>query len=144
MRQTATVKAQPATDAEAKLVIVRHGETEWNREGRIQGFYADSPLTETGRAQALAVAERLAREGIDLIFASDLGRTRMTADPIGRLTGIEVIHDPGLRERSYGTFEGHTFAEIEALHPADYERMRARDPHYAAPGGGESAVHFHD
>lgn len=127
--------------AEARLVLVRHGETQWNREGRIQGYYADSALTENGLAQALALAERLAREGLDLIYASDTGRTRSTAQPIGQATGIAVIHDPQLRERSYGIFEGLTFAEIERDHPQAYERMRTRDPNYAAPGG-ESAVQF--
>jgi probable phosphoglycerate mutase len=122
-------------------VLVRHGETQWNREGRIQGYHADSPLTENGHAQARALAERLAREGIDAIFASDTGRTRMTAHPIGQATGIEVIHHAALRERSYGIFEGRTFAEIERDHPQAYERIRARDPHYAAPGG-ENAFQF--
>jgi probable phosphoglycerate mutase len=147
MMQTATVEIQrrPKAEAgEARLVVVRHGETLWNREGRIQGYFADSPLSERGMAQALALAERLAREGVDLIFSSDLGRTRMTADPIARATGIEIIHDRDLRERSYGIFEGRTFAEIENEHPEAYARMRARDPHYAAPGGGESSIQFYE
>jgi 2,3-bisphosphoglycerate-dependent phosphoglycerate mutase len=126
---------------EARLVLVRHGETEWNREGRIQGYHADSPLTANGHAQAKALAARLAREGIDAIFASDTGRTRLTAHPIGLATGLEVIHDCDLRERSYGVFEGRTFAEIERDHPEDYQRIRSRDPHYAAPGG-ENAMQF--
>jgi probable phosphoglycerate mutase len=146
MSKTATVKSETIVDAtlaEARLIVARHGETEWNRAGRIQGYTADSPLSEAGRAQALALAGRLAQEGIDLLFASDLGRTRMTAEPISRATGIAVVHERGLRERSYGIFEGCTFAQIEIEHPEAYERMRVRDPHYAAPGG-ESAVQFHD
>jgi probable phosphoglycerate mutase len=128
---------------EARLVLVRHGETQWNLEGRIQGYHADSPLTPNGQAQARALAERLAREGLDVIFASDTGRTRQTAQPIAQATGIAVIHDSGLRERSYGIFEGRTFTEIEREHPQDYERIRARDPYYAAPGG-ENAMQFHE
>ncbi len=127
---------------ETRLVLVRHGETQWNREGRIQGYHADSPLTANGRAQAKALAERFAREGIDAVFASDLGRTRHTARAVAEATGMTVVHDPGLRERSYGKFEGRTFAEIERDHPLDYERIRARDPRYAAPGG-ENALQFH-
>ena len=127
---------------ETRLVLVRHGETQWNREGRIQGYHADSPLTVNGLAQAKALAGRLAREGIDAIFASDTGRTRQTAHALAEATGVAVVHDPELRERSYGIFEGRTFAEIERDYPFDYERMRSRDPHYAAPGG-ENALQFH-
>jgi 2,3-bisphosphoglycerate-dependent phosphoglycerate mutase len=103
---------------------------------------ADSPLTATGRAQALAVAARLANEGIDLLFASDTGRTLSTAEPIARACGVELIPERELRERAYGIFEGRTFAEIAIEYPEAYERMRARDPQYKAPGG-ESALEFH-
>lgn len=132
-----------ARAADTWLVIVRHGETEWNRERRIQGYHADSALTAAGEAQAAALAGRLAREGIDALFASDLGRTRSTAHPIGQATGVAPVHDPGLRERSYGIFEGRTFAEIQEHYPAEYGRIMARDPDYAAPGG-ESALQFRD
>jgi probable phosphoglycerate mutase len=128
---------------EARLVLVRHGETVWNREGRIQGYEANSPLSGTGEAQARAVAARLSQEGIDLLFSSDSGRTLQTAEPIARATGLEIIADRGLRERAYGIFEGRTFAEIAAEYPADYERMRTRDPDYKSPGG-ESAIEFQD
>jgi 2,3-bisphosphoglycerate-dependent phosphoglycerate mutase len=129
--------------SECRLVLVRHGETEWNRAGRIQGFQADSPLTEHGRAQARALALRLAREGIDMLYSSDLGRTRETAAPIAEATGMLVIHEAALRERSYGTLEGRTFAEIAQDLPEVYGKLRSRDPHYAVPGG-ESAVGFRD
>ena len=147
-RQTAPVERTASNEArphraEARLVIVRHGETEWNLAGRIQGYRADSPLSANGLAQAEALGVRLAREGIDLLFASDLGRTLMTAAPIARATGLEIVREPGLRERAYGIFEGRTFAEIETGYPADYARMRVRDPEYAAPGG-ESAIQFYD
>jgi 2,3-bisphosphoglycerate-dependent phosphoglycerate mutase len=127
--------------AEAQLVLVRHGETEWNLQGRIQGYDADSALTANGRAQAVAVAERLRHEGIDLLFASDTGRTLSTAEPIAAATGVALIRERDLRERAYGIFEGRTFAEIAVEYPEAYELMRARDPHYKAPGG-ESAIEF--
>jgi probable phosphoglycerate mutase len=129
--------------AEARVILVRHGETEWNRELRIQGYRADSPLTGAGRAQAQAAAERLAREGIDALYSSDAGRARQTAAPVAAATGLAIAEDPDLRERNYGVFEGRTFSEVERAFPEEYRRFRARDPHYAAPEG-ESAVQFRD
>jgi probable phosphoglycerate mutase len=129
--------------AETRILLIRHGETEWNREGRVQGYHADSPLTETGREQVRALAERLAREGIDALHSSDAGRTRDTADPIGMATRLPVVHDKALRERNYGVFEGRTFAEVEREFPAEYERFRTRDSGYVPPGG-ESATQFRD
>lgn len=126
-----------------EFLLVRHGETAWNTEGRIQGYLGDSPLTEAGHAQALAVAERLARERIDRLFASDTGRTRQTTQPIEQLTGLAAVFDSGLRERNYGLFEGRTFEEVAREFPADYQSFRTRDPHYVAPGG-ESAIQFRD
>jgi probable phosphoglycerate mutase len=128
---------------EARLVLIRHGETHWNREGRIQGYHADSSLTEIGHAQANAVAERLAREGIDALHSSDAGRTRQTVDPISATTGLPIVYDSSLRERNYGIFEGRTFAEIELEYPDDFRKYRDRDPTHATPGG-ESAERFRD
>ncbi|HEY6239332.1 MAG TPA: histidine phosphatase family protein [Burkholderiales bacterium] len=127
--------------AETRIALIRHGETEWNREGRIQGYNADSALTETGRAQAQALAARLGREGIDALYSSDAGRTRETAGPISAATGLPVIHEAALRERNYGVFEGFSFSGIEVEFPVEYEKFRTRDPHYAPPGG-ESAEQF--
>jgi 2,3-bisphosphoglycerate-dependent phosphoglycerate mutase len=126
---------------EARILLIRHGETEWNRAGRIQGYHADSPLTETGREQARALAARLAREGIDVLHSSDAGRTRETAEPIGAATGLPAIHDPALRERNYGVFEGRSFTEIEIEFHVEFQKFRTRDPHYAPPNG-ESAAQF--
>ena len=124
-----------------EVLLVRHGETTWNIEGRIQGYSADSPLTELGTEQAEAVARQLAREGIRRLFSSDAGRARETARPIARATGLHAFFDPGLRERNYGIFEGKTYADIEREFPADYQAIRTRDPHYVVPGG-ESAAQF--
>jgi probable phosphoglycerate mutase len=127
--------------AEARILLIRHGETEWNRAGRVQGYHADSPLTEAGREQARALAARLAREGIDALYSSDAGRTRETANPIGIATGLPVVKEKALRERNYGVFEGRSFAEVEVEFPAEFGKFRTRDPHYAPPDG-ESAMQF--
>ncbi len=126
-----------------RIILVRHGETHWNREARIQGYHANSPLTDTGVAQARAVAARLAEEGIDALYASDAGRTLQTVEPIAAATGLPATHEAGVRERNYGIFEGRTFAEVEEVFPEEFQKYRMRDPHYAIDGG-ESAVQFRD
>jgi probable phosphoglycerate mutase len=122
------------------FLLLRHGETLWNRAGRLQGWQ-DSPLSNAGRAQAAALAARLADERVDVLIASDLGRTRETAAPIAARLGRDVVSDAGLRERCYGELEGLTWAEIERAHPAAYARLVARDADYVVPGG-ESAAQF--
>lgn len=129
--------------SDTRVILVRHGETHWNREGRIQGYHSDSPLTDIGLAQARAVAARLAAEGIDALYSSDLGRTRQTVEPIAAATRIAAVNEPGVRERNYGIFEGCTFAEIEQIFPEEFAKYRTRDPHYSIQGG-ESAVQFRD
>jgi probable phosphoglycerate mutase len=124
------------------FLIVRHGETDWNVAGRLQGW-RDSPLTAAGRAQAGAVAGRLAGEPIDALVASDLGRTRATAAPIAAALGLPVAPEPGLRERCYGILEGMTWAEIEHAYASVYGRLIARDQDYPVPEG-ESGVQFRD
>lgn len=124
------------------VLLVRHGETEWNRAGRVQGMM-DSVLSERGRAQAAAVASALSHETIDAIYSSDAGRARETADALARSTGLPVQTDPRLRERSYGVLESLTWAEIERDHPEAFVRVNARDPAYAPPGG-ESPIAFRD
>ena len=128
---------------ETRLILNRHGETEWNRAGRIQGYCADSALTATGREQVRALAVRLAREGIDALHSSDAGRTRETADPIGAATRLPVVYEAALRERNYGVFEGHSFTGIESAFPEEFEKFRSRDPHYVPPEG-ECAAQFRD
>jgi probable phosphoglycerate mutase len=123
------------------FLLVRHGETLWNRAGRLQGWQ-DSPLSDAGRAQADALAARLALERIDLLVASDLGRARETAAPIATRLGLDMELDAGLRERCYGDLEGLTWPEIERGYPEAYARLLARDPDYVVPGG-ESGAQFH-
>lgn len=113
---------------DTRLIIVRHGETEWNAAGRIQG-HLDSPLDEEGREQAVAVARRLAPEPIDALYSSDLGRACQTAAPIAAATMLDVVTDPRLRERNLGLFQGITFDEARARHPELFARYKARDLH---------------
>lgn len=116
------------------LIAIRHGETEWNSEGRFQG-HLNSVLNEEGRAQAQALAERLAAERFDLLLSSDLGRALQTASAVAMRTGHEILVEPRLRERRMGIFQGLTPAEVQARYPEEYARFRTHDPDYVIPGG---------
>ena len=124
-----------------RFIVVRHGETQWNVEQRIQG-HGDSPLTRRGEAQADAIAARLAEERFDALVASDLGRARQTAARIALRTGHAVVPDARLRERNFGEGEGLTYAEIDRLHPGAFSRTQEMDPDYRVPGG-ETRREFH-
>ena len=91
-------------------MFARHGETDWNFEGRLQG-HTDRPLNAYGREQAEALAGRLAREDVAAIYASDLARARETAEIVGERLGLPVVVDPDLREKNWGTWEGLTSEE---------------------------------
>lgn len=121
-----------------RVIAIRHGETTWNVDTRIQG-HLDIPLNDIGRRQAERMALALAEEPITAIYASDLTRAWETAEYLGRALGIEVTREEGLRERGFGDFEGKTFSEIEALLPEQSMRWRKRDPEFA-PAGGESLL----
>ena len=126
--------------ATTRLLVLRHGETAWNRDTRIQG-HLDIPLNATGERQAQRLALALAtREPIDAIYSSDLSRARQTAQAIAERLRQTLVTTPGLRERSFGTFQGRTFAEIETESPDDALRWRKRDPAWVPPGGGESLL----
>ncbi len=112
------------------LCIVRHGETAWNAEHRVQG-QLDVPLNAIGQAQALAVSKVLTQESFDAIYSSDLSRARQTAAPTAGFFAIKVILEKDLRERHYGIFERLTYAEVKVRYPEDYARFEARDPEYA-------------
>jgi len=124
------------------FLLLRHGETQWNAVGRLQGW-RDSPLTAVGLSQAEALPARLAGEGVEALVASDLGRARETAAPIAARLDLAVVPDPGLRERCYGILEGKTWAEIERAHPEAYMRLNARDQDFAVPEG-ETGNQFRD
>lgn len=119
-----------------RLIAVRHGETAWNVDTRIQG-HRDIALNDTGRWQAAQVARALADEPIAAVYASDLLRAHATGAAIAQAAGAPLHAEAGLRERSFGLLEGRTFAEIEAELPDEARRWRQRDPHFA-PEGGES------
>ncbi|MDE2896274.1 MAG: histidine phosphatase family protein, partial [Chloroflexota bacterium] len=117
------------------LYLVRHGETEWNRTGRIQG-QVDIPLNEHGRAQAAALGNRLSDAPFTAAYASDLSRTMQTAELITSGSGCEIEPTPELREFAYGEWEGLTIAEIEAQAPERLERrLQGRNEDFAGPGG---------
>lgn len=106
-----------------KLFLVRHGETDWNRDGRWQGG-SDTRLNETGREQARELADTL-DGSIDALYSSDLARARETAEILGAKLGLEVQLDERLRERGFGAWEGLTSAEIEERFAKSHQRWRA-------------------
>jgi 2,3-bisphosphoglycerate-dependent phosphoglycerate mutase len=124
-----------------RLIAIRHGETAWNVALRIQG-QLDEPLNERGRWQAERLAEALAGESIDAIYASDLQRAAATAQALAARQGRAVMAEPALRERHFGHFEGLTHTEIEARWPEEARRWRQREPGFA-PGGGETPEAFY-
>ncbi|HUD32626.1 MAG TPA: histidine phosphatase family protein [Variovorax sp.] len=126
-----------------RLIVVRHGETAWNVDTRIQG-QLDIDLNDTGRQQARQLASALADQSIDALYASDLARAWHTADAVARATGVAAVAEPRLRERAFGHFEGRTFAEIEAQSPEEARLWRTRDPDFAPPAGGESLLTFRE
>jgi probable phosphoglycerate mutase len=125
---------------DTRVLLIRHGETAWNAEGRIQGRL-DIPLSGTGIFQAACVAERLADAPIDAIIASDLARAWMTALPLAQRRQLEPIAEPRLRERHFGVFQGLTPDEVANRWPAEFRLWRARDPAWAIPEG-ESGAEF--
>jgi probable phosphoglycerate mutase len=119
---------------ETKLIIVRHGETSWNREKRMQGT-TDTQLSDLGRAQAQALGRRLKGHDFAALYSSDLSRALHTARAIAEHTGREVVTDERLRERCFGIFEGLTAAEIIARYPGEHSLFASHDPDYEVPGG---------
>jgi probable phosphoglycerate mutase len=123
-----------------RLLAIRHGETAWNVDTRIQG-HLDIPLNDTGLQQARWLAQALAeRDEVHAIYASDLARAQVTAQSIGQAMGLAVTAHTGLRERAFGDFQGRTFAEIEAELPEAALHWRQRTPNWAPPGAGESLL----
>lgn len=117
-----------------QLIIVRHGETEWNI-AKIRQGHLDSALTSKGLAQAKALAQRLARERFSALYSSDLGRAVQTAREIANLTGHEIATDARLRERHLGIFQGLNAEEILMKYPEERRLLRTNGPDYVIPGG---------
>lgn len=124
-----------------QLILIRHGETLWNTERRMQG-QLDSPLTERGLWQAQQLGIRLKKQEFAALYSSDLPRAARTAEQIAVVTGHDILSDERLRERHFGLFEGLTQAEMQALDLEAYERFMSRDPQYAVPGGESPAAFF--
>jgi alpha-ribazole phosphatase len=120
----------------ARLLLVRHGETTWNAEGRLQG-QTDVPLSPRGRCQAVALARVLAAETVHALYTSDLQRARDTALILAGSLGLPVHIEPGLREMAFGHWEGLTYDAIEQRDAATLAAWYA-DPVQVAPPGGES------
>jgi broad specificity phosphatase PhoE len=117
------------------VLLARHGETNDNLPPlRFQGF-TDTPLNDTGRAQAAELAERVAGDGIRSLFASDLSRARETAEIVGRRIDLEPALDPRLREASRGRWEGHRFEEIKDAEPERFAAWMRAGPEFRFPEG---------
>ncbi|MDR3606422.1 MAG: histidine phosphatase family protein [Oligoflexia bacterium] len=125
-----------------EIFIFRHGETDWNREGRFQG-HVDIPLNDHGRAQAEALAEKLSPHGLEAILSSDLSRARETAEIVARRTRIPVFTDVGLREAHLGGAQGLTVEEIKRVHGAEvlerWKSVAVSDADVRYPGGETGA-----
>ena len=107
------------------LLLVRHGETDWNRDGRWQG-HSDTHLNDAGREQAARLAAEL--DGVDVIYSSDLARARETAEIVAERVELPVHVDERLRERSFGAWEGKTGPEIETEFASAHAQWRAGGP----------------
>lgn len=117
-----------------RIVLIRHGETDWNTATRIQG-HTDIALNPRGRWQAGRVGEALVHEGLQAVYTSDLQRAHATAQAVAQACGLGLNVTTRLRERAFGEFEGQTFADIEARWPEAAQRWRQRDPQFGPPGG---------
>ncbi len=107
------------TGATTRILLARHGETQWNRDGRFQG-HADPPLNDVGRDQAAELAESLARRSLAALYTSDLRRAAETAELVGRRIGLAVVPHPGLREIDVGSWSGLTREEIIERFPSEW------------------------
>jgi probable phosphoglycerate mutase len=125
-----------------KLIIIRHGETVWNVEGKKQGQF-DSPLTSLGIRQAEALAKRMMHESFTNLYASDLGRAAETARLIAVETNHEIVLDERLRERNFGIFQGLTGEQIKNKYPAEHRTHLADAVNFVIPEG-ESLQQFYE
>ncbi|MCL2294250.1 MAG: histidine phosphatase family protein [Spirochaetes bacterium] len=125
------------TGQETKLYLVRHGETVWNVEDKMQGV-KDSPLTEKGLEHARMFGQALKKLSmtVDKIYTSDLGRAFDTAALIGEALNLEIHKDERLRERNMGIFEGHSWDSARELFPEEFAKTVSNDNDYRIPGGG--------
>ncbi len=123
------------------IVLIRHGETAWNAQRRLQG-HIDIGLNAEGERQAEALAQSLAGERFNAVYASDLSRASQTAAAVASLHGLPVQCEPGLRERCYGIFEGLLYSDIEASYPGEFAAWQSRDIDAVMPAGEREAESF--
>lgn len=126
--------AYDAGGAAALLILIRHGETQWNAQSRIQG-HIDTSLSDAGLTQVRALVRGLRAEALAAVYTSDLARARETAQPLAHDKGLELRVDPRLRERGFGLFEGSTYEQAQRRWPTEYAVWARRDPGHALPGG---------
>jgi len=125
-----------------ELLVIRHGETDWNRQHRFQG-QIDVPLNEIGLTQAGRLGRRLADEPVDVLISSDLQRARSTAAPLAQQRGLQPSLEPLWREQGFGVLEGLDVPTIRSRHADLWSCWTRHDADYALPGGGESTTAFH-
>jgi probable phosphoglycerate mutase len=135
-RQTPTMRVM------TELIVIRHGETDWNRQHRFQG-QIDVPLNDIGLAQAERLSRHLADEPIDVLVCSDLQRALGTAEPLARQRGLTTEVQPLWREQSFGVLEGLDVPTIRSRHAELWDRWVRHEADYALPQGGESNADFH-
>ncbi|MFT4189988.1 MAG: histidine phosphatase family protein [Comamonas sp.] len=123
------------------IILIRHGETDWNREFRFQG-HSDVPLNGVGHEQARRLVEALRDEPITHVVSSDLTRTQQTAAPLLRSRGLTLTALPQWREQAFGDFEGQRLAELPQQYPEIWAQWRRHDPDFRLPGASESRRHF--
>jgi len=123
-----------------QIILVRHGETEWNQRGIFQG-QLNSDLTETGHIQATAIAQRLQKHNFDFLYSSDLNRAQETARPISKACDLPLQLNEGLRERHYGIFQGLDKSRVSDIHSEAYAEHKSGNPRYVIPKG-ESMFQF--
>ncbi len=125
-----------------ELLVIRHGETDWNRQHRFQG-QIDVPLNDNGLAQAGRLGRRLVDEPVDVLISSDLQRARSTAEAVTQACGLQAQIDPLWREQGFGMLEGLDVPTIRSRHADLWSSWTRHDADYALPGGGESNATFH-
>ena len=128
--------------SKTEVILIRHGETEWNLSGRWQG-HADSPLSTRGIQQAEALGQRMLKETLDCFYSSDLERARHTSSLVGGPSERNPEFMESLRERDLGVLEGLTTEEMKVEYPQEYKSFRNDGPEYQVPGG-ESFKQFYD
>jgi broad specificity phosphatase PhoE len=127
---------QGGADMTTEVMLVRHGESEWNQSHRYTG-QQDVPLSDLGKEQAFRLAERLKDDGLTAIYASPLRRARDTARAIGALAHVPITLEPGLAEINHGAWEGLTAVQVSEKFPAEYHQWRVQ-PHAVVMPAGES------